>query len=366
MGTESCRTIRLSRSRLCEILAGIRGIRIGVVGDSALDAYWRADMTRSELSRETPHHPLPIVEERYSLGAGANVAANAKALGAGNVAILTVIGSDWRGRELTALLARNSIDDGYLIHSSRWITTAYIKPLRQGYDQAAYEDPRLDFANHTPLSTVDERSVISGLERLAADSDVIAVADQYTCGVVTPDLRAKLASVHALDRPVVADSRSRIIKFTGVIIKSNVLEAAGAMGREFNHAVSIDTCTEIARQLLHRSGKPVIITMGDKGALWVDAEGAFLEPACPVRPPFDTVGAGDAFLAAFCCAFAAGATGPEAVALANLAAGVTIGKIGVTGTASPEEILGVFDLNGAAPIPFPSPVTSEEGKRRAP
>ena len=50
--------------------------RIGVIGDFCLDVYWHADMTRSELSRETPHFPLPIVQERLSPGGAGNVVAN--------------------------------------------------------------------------------------------------------------------------------------------------------------------------------------------------------------------------------------------------------------------------------------------------
>ena len=47
-----------------------------VVGDVCLDAYWMADMRLSSLSRETPHHNMPVVEERYALGAAGNVMAN--------------------------------------------------------------------------------------------------------------------------------------------------------------------------------------------------------------------------------------------------------------------------------------------------
>ena len=54
--------------------------RIGVIGDFCLDVYWHADMTKSELSRETPHFPLPIVQERLSPGGAGNVVANLLAL----------------------------------------------------------------------------------------------------------------------------------------------------------------------------------------------------------------------------------------------------------------------------------------------
>jgi len=50
----------LKRSRLLEILSSLKSLNVAVVGDFALDVYWYADMTRSELSRETPHYTRPF------------------------------------------------------------------------------------------------------------------------------------------------------------------------------------------------------------------------------------------------------------------------------------------------------------------
>ena len=50
-------------------LSLIGRVRIGVLGDAALDVHWYADMKKSELSRETPHYPLPVVREEFSPGA---------------------------------------------------------------------------------------------------------------------------------------------------------------------------------------------------------------------------------------------------------------------------------------------------------
>ncbi|NIO76948.1 MAG: hypothetical protein GTN69_13985, partial [Armatimonadetes bacterium] len=56
----------ISRKRLEELLAAMRSVRVGVVGDACLDIYWEADMTRSRLARENPHFILPVIEERLS------------------------------------------------------------------------------------------------------------------------------------------------------------------------------------------------------------------------------------------------------------------------------------------------------------
>ena len=101
----------------------------------------------------------------------------------------------------------------------------------------------------------------------------------------------------------------------------------------------------LARQLTAH----VCLTMGGKGCLWVEDDGKVTPvPVVPAPPPLDTVGAGDCFAAAFATALAAGATGPEAAALANLAAGVVVRKIGTTGTATAEEILQRYHEDYAA------------------
>ena len=56
-------TVTLSRSEVISILEKIKNIRVCLIGDVCLDLYWRADMKKSRLSRETPHYPLPVVEE---------------------------------------------------------------------------------------------------------------------------------------------------------------------------------------------------------------------------------------------------------------------------------------------------------------
>ena len=58
----------VTREELKRRLEAVDGAKICLIGDFCLDIYWHADMRLSELSRETPHYPLPIVEERFSPG----------------------------------------------------------------------------------------------------------------------------------------------------------------------------------------------------------------------------------------------------------------------------------------------------------
>jgi sugar/nucleoside kinase (ribokinase family) len=87
---------------------------------------------------------------------------------------------------------------------------------------------------------------------------------------------------------------------------------------------------------------PLIITLGNQGCLVLANGEAMRAVAVSVPPPLDTVGAGDTFLSALAAGLCAGAAPVEAACLANLAAAVTVRKLHITGTASPEEVLTVY------------------------
>jgi rfaE bifunctional protein kinase chain/domain len=337
----------LSRERLQAILSRYADLRIGVVGDLALDAYWYADMTRAFLSRETPHFPRPIVREVFSLGAGANVANNLKVMGVGEVAVFSVLGEDWRGGILSSTLAASGIGIDRLIVSPQRNTTAYVKPILKGYD-SQQEDARLDFENDEPLSAALENGLIDALRRWLPGLDGFLIADQLEVnGIVTDRVRGALNGL-AAERakiPFVVDSRRRIGLFQNMVLKPNWMEAVLAITPNRDPAaVQRDELTQIGNTLSAQSGRPAFITLGEDGVL-ICAGGAHRYlPAAPVRPPLDVVGAGDAFIAALVAALAVGATPWEAGIIANLAAAVVVEKLNQTGTSSPDEIVARYDL----------------------
>lgn len=332
----------LTRKRLIDILPQLDKIRIGVLGDACLDIYWIADMTLSELSRETPHFPLPIVEERTSPGAGANVAACMAALGVGRVEMISIIGTDWRGRELTMRLKETGVDIERLLIVDERITPTYCKPIRRGISDVSCEDPRLDFDNRANLSDCILERWLAWIQQATGDLDAMVVVDQLPLGVVTAEVREWLGEAR-FPFPVVVDSRDRIGEFRGVVLKPNEIELLRAVrpGMRFSQ-IDPGLVRDAALQLQASAGGPVCVTRGEAGALWVE-EGTVVEiPTARLEPPLDPVGAGDAFLAAFTAARSVGATGPEAAALGNLVAAIVTKKIGTTGTATPEEILQRF------------------------
>ncbi len=335
--------VTLTKEEVLEILEGIRQVKICVVGDICLDMYWQADMTRSQISRETPHFPLPVVEERYAPGAGGNVLQNIFDLGVLQLLPISAIGNDWRGFLLNQWLEQKGIFTNGLLRRKAGFTNCYCKPLRKGISEVVYEDPRIDFVNDQPLTDPEEDHLLALLKAAAQEADVVAVCDQYACGVITPKIRAYLSEL-GQTKPVVVDSRDRAALYCNVILKPNEIESALAVGQDpATLTVSAEAYAPIGSALSKATGRPAVVTLGALGALWCNGQNVAFAPTVKATPPIDIVGAGDTFLSAFCCAYAACKNGPKALAFANLASGVTVQKVGTTGTATPAEILAKWE-----------------------
>ena len=329
----------IDEKRLDEILSNLSKVKAALIGDICLDIYWKADMTKSELSRETPHFPLPVVEEWMSPGAGGNAAANIASLKPAGIYLIGVVGKDWRGEALIQELDRRNIDTGGIITGSKWITNAYCKPYRRGISDVEYEDPRIDFSNYQPLCREDEEKLVRLLEQTAGQLDVLCVSDQMQYGCITPTVRNKIIALAKQGLLVVADSRSRIGLYTDVVLKPNEIEGYRAVYTEGDpRKTTFKEQLSAAKTLADRNNARVCMTLGSNGCIYAGEGTTVHVPSYCVKPPIDICGAGDTFLSAFSCALAVGARGYEAASFANIASDVTIKKIGITGTASSEEI----------------------------
>jgi bifunctional ADP-heptose synthase (sugar kinase/adenylyltransferase) len=132
-----------------------------------------------------------------------------------------------------------------------------------------------------------------------------------------------------------ADSRARIDRFRGVIIKPNLHEAYAAWGQ---HPEAVNDYHRVAEALSVQTQQPVVITLAGDGVLVLEKGTLHHIPGIPVDCEIDVVGAGDSVMAALAISCAAGATLVEAAEIAMLVAAVTIRKLGTTGTATPAEI----------------------------
>lgn len=329
----------LTKKEVREITDRIKKCKIGIIGDFCVDIYWHADMTLSELSRETPHYPLPVTAEKTAMGAGGNVAANLAALSPEKIYAVSLIGDDWRGMLLRSLVKKSGISDEYMIETAGRFTNAYCKPMRHGISATVYEDPRLDFENRVPIDKKTEERVIENLKALAKKVDVLCVADQFRFGIITDKVRDEIISLAKSELTVICDSRYNIGKYTDCILKPNEVECWRAVYKNdgFINA-SEEQFLEAAKTLAVKNNARVFCTLGDKGSFVTDGKEGVRVGAKALTGELDICGAGDTSLSAFSLGITAGTSLDKAAAFAGLASAVTVKKIGMTGTASAKEI----------------------------
>ncbi|MSR58166.1 MAG: carbohydrate kinase [Planctomycetaceae bacterium] len=328
----------LDEATLRRILASLPNLAIGVVGDIFLDKYLDLDASLTETSVETGLNAYQIARVRCYAGAGGTVLNNLRALGVGRLCALSVIGDDGEGFELSRALRTQQVSIEGVLASSQRMTPTYTKPMLSQATGPARELNRLDINNRTPQSADLDRQVMERLEQLVPQMDAVIVADQVTernLGVVTDAVRERLCDL-AVRHPTCrffADSRSHIGLFRNMIAKPNQQELQRAVDG------SGLATAEQARRLVGQTGRPVFATIGSEGILYVDEQSVQQIPGITVEGPIDIVGAGDSTMAGIVSALCSGATPAQAARLGCLVASITIGQLGVTGSATPEQVI---------------------------
>ena len=250
-----------------------------------------------------------------------------------------MFGADWRGAALKDLLKRGGADVSGVVTDPGRVTNTYIKPLRKGYaDNVVYEDPRLDFTNYGPLAAATEAKLLKALDAVAKKVDVLCVCDQMPFGCITEAVRDRICELGEAGLCVIVDSRDRIGLYSNVIVKPNEIEAS----RVFKGKVKATDFEALVQYLAARTGRPAIVTVGEKGCYVSENMHVTHVPACKVTGEIDFCGAGDTFLSCLACATAAGFPLVDAATLACAASAVTIKKLRTTGTASRDELCAQF------------------------
>ncbi|MGE5421042.1 MAG: PfkB family carbohydrate kinase [Chloroflexota bacterium] len=329
----------MDKIKLLKTLNDISRVKIAVVGDFCLDAYWMIDESTSEISVETGKATHPVSLQRYSPGGAGNVTANLTALGVSEVHAFGVIGNDPFGTEMVRILKETGIQTENLVHQEKeWQTHTYSKPYIGGN-----ELNRIDFGNFNRLSEKTADLLIGKLVKTIPGLDLVIINQQVPSGINTEYFRKKLVEVVGSFRGklFITDSRSFNDFYTGTIRKMNDTEALRLIGktRKPDEPIKIQELKEAGDELYRKFGRPLFITRGAKGSITVDKDGIREIPGLLILNKTDTVGAGDSYLSGAASAMAAGYPIEEAAALGTLVAGVTVQKLFQTGTATPSEIM---------------------------
>jgi rfaE bifunctional protein kinase chain/domain len=304
--------------------ASLKKARLLIVGDLMLDRYWFGDVNRI-----SPEAPVPIVlvdQSDERLGGAANVARNARALGA-TTAIMGVLGTDEPGDRVEQLLHAAAIET-FIVRDEGCPTTIKLRVL--GRQQQLL---RIDFEKKPSNDALAAK--LEQFAELLPKFDVIVLSDygKGALGHVSDMIRlAREAGKMVLIDPKGED----FTKYAGAsLLTPNRSELRQVVGRWLNEA-QLRERAQALRERLDLGG--LLLTRSEEGMTLYRQDDEFHVPA-QAREVFDVSGAGDTVLATLATAIASGANLHDAVTLANKAGGIVVGKLG-TAIIQPEELFG--------------------------
>jgi rfaE bifunctional protein kinase chain/domain len=296
--------------------------RVLVVGDAMLDRYWFG-----AVERISPEAPVPVVRverEEERLGGAANVALNVRSLGA-QAALMSAIGDDREGSRLLGLLARAGVR-AHVTTDARLRTIVKLRVIGR-----AQQLVRVDFDQAPPQASLTD--LYGAFDAEVRQCDAVLFSDYGKGGLA--DLPRLIAMAREAGKPVLVDPKGNDYeRYRGAtVITPNRAELAQAVGAWRDE----DDLRQRAQGLRERIGvDAVLVTRAEEGMTLFDGRGHLHEPT-QAREVFDVTGAGDTVIATLATMMAAGTELRSAVAHANKAAGMVVGRFG-TASVTYEEL----------------------------
>lgn len=296
--------------------------RLLVIGDVMLDRYWHG-----QASRVSPEAPVPVVKvgnrEDRPGGAG-NVALNMAALGSA-VRLVGIVGNDETGLELLSRLNAAGVYCDFL-QSADKPTITKLRVIGQ-HQQLI----RLDFEQE--FEAADIIGLQGKVKSLIGDSQVMVLSD-YGKGALQET--ANLIELgRSKDIPIIVDPKgTNFEKYRGAtLLTPNLSEFEAVAGYSNNEEEFVNKGLRLVKDL---NLEAILITRGEHGMTLIRPDSPELHLPARAQEVFDVTGAGDTVISVLAAAMAAGNGLADSTALANLAAGLVVGKLGTAAISGPE------------------------------
>ena len=296
--------------------------RVLVAGDIMLDRYWHGPTTR--ISPEAPVPVVRITECHDRPGGAANVALNIAALGA-VASVVGAVGCDTEATVLRDQLAAAGIHAA-LVECPAKPTITKLRVISRQQQLL-----RLDFEE--PHSAAEVAALPARIQALLPGVGALVLSD-YAKGALQ-DPRQLIATATAAGVPVLVDPKGRdFSRYTGAtLLTPNLAELETVVGHCPDEATLCARGLALVRELALEA---LLVTRGEQGMTLLRPGHEALHLPARAREVYDVTGAGDTVIAVIAAALAAGAELPAAVTLANLAAGIVVGKLGTAAVSEPE------------------------------
>jgi len=293
--------------------------KVIVVGDIILDRYIWGDVAR--ISPEAPVPVVRIQRQTMNLGGAGNVAMNLRGLGCPQV-LIGAIGNDDDGRQVIDLLAEAEIPH-FLITRSNHPTTAKTRIISQNQQLLRLDDELTD-----PIGPEHTDQIKKIIERNLPAATAVILSD-YGKGALSAEMSAHVIAVcREKQIPIFVDPKGVSWEFysNAFCITPNSLELSQIA--PFEDADKAQLENQALKTIQRFNLECLLVTQGARGMSLFRTAQPTLHIAAQSQEVFDVSGAGDTVIATVAAAYGAGQSMPEAAELANLAAGIVIGKIG--------------------------------------
>jgi len=299
------------------------GLKVAVVGDVMLDTYWWGNVDR--ISPEAPVPVVAVTKKEQRIGGAGNVALNVRSLGA-SVNMISILGKDDDGEQLTELLKRNGIQTKYLVHSEHRITTNKIRIISRNQHMM-----RLDAELSDDISKEDEDRLLYNFGNyIAAENPDVVILEDYNKGVLTP---AVIKNVINLCRKhniltSVDPKRKNFFAYEGVgIFKPNLKEVKDGLNM-LPEMINLNVLKDMHLLLQEKLKQHVsLITLSEKGVFYQQENNAAIIPT-HIRSIADVSGAGDTVIAVASLVYAATKDVKLMAEMANIAGGLVCEEVG--------------------------------------
>jgi len=297
--------------------------RVLVVGDIMLDRYWYGPTQR--ISPEAPVPVVKIQQDEDRPGGAANVALNIASLN-GNVTLAGITGEDEASSTLKTHLSAMNIDYQFL-QSSAHPTITKLRVLSRNQQLL-----RLDFEES--FAEIDKQPLIEQTKALVANHDLLLLSD-YDKGTLS-DVQALIKAANEHNVPVLVDPKGTdFSRYRGAtLITPNLSEFEAVVGHCKTEAEIVSKGQALLKEL---DLTAMLVTRSEQGMTLLRHGHEEFHLPTQAREVYDVTGAGDTVIATLALAIAANADFTQASALANIAAGIVVGKLG-TSTVSEAEL----------------------------
>jgi len=307
------------RTKLTALVSSLSKAKVLCVGDVMLDHFHYGTVDR--ISPEAPIPVLKIEREETMLGGAGNVVRNLAALGA-ETRFVTVTGADNAGKTIARQIKDLKLADKPIIDNSRQTST------KERYIAGVQQVLRADKESALPLSPKIEAKLVRRATSAIRGSKVVVLSD-YGKGALAGGIAKKIIkAARKAKKTVIVDPKGADFAAYGGadLITPNLSELAEATGKPTRTSAEV---VAAAKHLIkrHRFGA-VLVTRSADGMTVVPKSGPAKHLPAEAQEVFDVSGAGDTVVAAIAAGLASGASLAEAASLANVAAGIVVGKVG--------------------------------------